>query len=40
MPEQTSADLVDAPVLPAADESLVDESLVEQGSLDGMCCVY
>ena len=39
MPEQT-ADVVDAPVLPAAEEALVEESLVEEVSIDGMCGVY
>ncbi len=39
MPEQT-ADVVDAPVLPVADEALVEESLVEEVSIDGMCGVY
>ncbi len=40
MPEQTAADVVDAPVLPAAEEALVEESLVEEVSIDGMCGVY
>jgi mycofactocin precursor len=37
MPEQTTAD---APVLPAVEEELVEESLVEEVSIDGMCGVY
>jgi mycofactocin precursor len=45
MPETTQ---IDAPVLeagvggeaPAAEEELVEESLVEEVSIDGMCGVY
>ena len=40
MPEQPAADVVDAPALPAAEETLVEESLVEEVSIDGMCGVY
>jgi mycofactocin precursor len=42
LPESRTA--VDTPVLdvsaPAADEALVEESLVEEVSIDGMCGVY
>jgi mycofactocin precursor len=38
MPETTSTD-VDT-TAPAADEALVEESLVEEVSIDGMCGVY
>ncbi len=40
MPEPTTADVVDAPALPSAEEALVEESLVEEVSIDGMCGVY
>jgi mycofactocin precursor peptide MftA len=40
MPEtpQTDAEVVEAPA--AAEEELVEESLVEEVSIDGMCGVY
>jgi len=46
MPETTTPADVAAPDLenqvpvPAADEALVEESLVEEVSIDGMCGVY
>jgi mycofactocin precursor len=40
MPEtQTAAETVETPA-PAAEEALVEESLVEEVSIDGMCGVY
>ncbi|MBN1095575.1 mycofactocin precursor [Blastococcus sp. TML/C7B] len=38
MPETTSTDV--ETTAPAADEALVEESLVEEVSIDGMCGVY
>ena len=38
MPETTQADV--QPETPAAEEALVEESLVEEVSIDGMCGVY
>ena len=40
MPETTSADAQSEAPVPAADEALVEESLVEEVSIDGMCGVY
>ncbi|MDK3255317.1 mycofactocin precursor MftA [Blastococcus capsensis] len=43
MPEPTQTDsavLPVAPEAPATDEALVEESLVEEVSIDGMCGVY
>ena len=46
MPETTTAadvaapDLDDQAPVPAAEEALVEESLVEEVSIDGMCGVY
>ena len=37
MPETTNADVEAAP---AVEEELVEESLVEEVSIDGMCGVY
>jgi mycofactocin precursor len=39
MPEIT-ADIDTTPAAPAAEEALVEESLVEEVSIDGMCGVY
>jgi mycofactocin precursor len=38
MPETTQDDVLEAPAV--ADEELVEESLVEEVSIDGMCGVY
>jgi len=38
MPETTQDDVLEAP--PTAEEALVEESLVEEVSIDGMCGVY
>ncbi|MGY1806509.1 mycofactocin precursor MftA [Blastococcus sp. SYSU D00669] len=41
MPEPTTAPDVETEVeAPAAEETLVEESLVEEVSIDGMCGVY
>ncbi len=39
MPEPTDS-TVETPEVPAAEEPLVEESLVEVVSIDGMCGVY
>lgn len=39
VPEQTQADAVET-TAPAAEEALVEDSLVEEVSIDGMCGVY
>lgn len=39
MPEPIETD-VDTAVAPATEEALVEESLVEEVSIDGMCGVY
>jgi len=39
VPEQTQADTVET-TAPAAEEALVEDSLVEEVSIDGMCGVY
>jgi mycofactocin precursor len=38
MPETTQDDVLEAPAV--AEEELVEESLVEEVSIDGMCGVY
>jgi mycofactocin precursor len=38
MPETHQDDVLEAP--PVAEEELVEESLVEEVSIDGMCGVY
>jgi mycofactocin precursor peptide MftA len=38
MPETIQDDVIDAPQ--AAEEELIEESLVEEVSIDGMCGVY
>ena len=38
MPETPQDDVLEVP--PAAEEQLVEESLVEEVSIDGMCGVY
>jgi mycofactocin precursor len=41
MPETTTpADVETEAPVPAAEEALVEESLVEEVSIDGMCGVY
>jgi mycofactocin precursor len=40
MPETTSTDVQTETPVPAAEEALVEESLVEEVSIDGMCGVY
>jgi mycofactocin precursor len=41
MPETTQSDVQsEAPAPATADEALVEESLVEEVSIDGMCGVY
>jgi mycofactocin precursor len=40
MPEQTAVAEPTAQAVPAAEEALVEESLVEEVSIDGMCGVY
>ena len=41
MPETTTpADVETEAVTPATEEALVEESLVEEVSIDGMCGVY
>jgi mycofactocin precursor len=41
MPEPTTTvPDVEAEIAPAAEEELVEESLVEEVSIDGMCGVY
>jgi mycofactocin precursor peptide MftA len=44
MPEPTpvdaTAETAEAPVTAVAEEELVEESLVEEVSIDGMCGVY
>ena len=41
MPDTTQDDVgADAPVETPAEEALVEESLVEEVSIDGMCGVY
>jgi mycofactocin precursor len=40
-PTATTTDTgAEAPEVPTADETLVEESLVEEVSIDGMCGVY
>jgi mycofactocin precursor len=40
MPETTSPDVQTETPVPAPEEALVEESLVEEVSIDGMCGVY
>ena len=40
MPEPTQADVQSETPAPAAEEVLVEEQLVEEVSIDGMCGVY
>ena len=40
MPEQTQADTATETTAPAAEEALLEDSLVEEVSIDGMCGVY
>jgi mycofactocin precursor peptide MftA len=40
MPETTSTDVQTETPAPATEETLVEESLVEEVSIDGMCGVY
>ena len=40
MPETIPADVETEAPAPAAEEALVEESLVEEVSIDGMCGVY
>lgn len=40
MPETTQSDVQTEAIAPAAEEALVEESLVEEVSIDGMCGVY
>ena len=40
MPETTQSDVQTETAAPAAEEALVEESLVEEVSIDGMCGVY
>ena len=40
MPETTTADVQAETPAPATEEALVEESLVEEVSIDGMCGVY
>ena len=40
MPETTPTDNAEAPAPAAEEEALVEESLVEEVSIDGMCGVY
>ena len=40
MPESPAVDVVETTEAPAAEEELVEESLVEEVSIDGMCGVY
>jgi mycofactocin precursor len=40
MPETTQPDVQPEVAVPAAEEDLVEESLVEEVSIDGMCGVY